>query len=88
MLLENCPTCEGNGMIKSSQTTCYEIFRDIVRIAKKTRSRKITVTVNPQVMNKMYEEEAELEKLEKTIDKTIIIKMQEGFHPEFYEIIV
>lgn len=87
MLLENCPTCEGNGMIKSPQTICYEIFRDIVRIAKKTRSKKITVTVNPQVMNKMYEEEAELEKLEKTIDKNIIVKMQDGFHPEFYEIV-
>ncbi len=87
MLLEPCPMCEGNGMIKSPQTICYEIFRTIPRIAKKTRSKKLIITVHPSIMNKIYEEEGALEKLEKTTHKNIIIKMQESFHPEFYEII-
>jgi ribonuclease G len=86
MLMENCPLCEGNGLIKSSQTICFEIFRKILKTSKKTRSKKITIIVHPQVMNKIYEEEANIEKLEKKINKKIIFKMQDSFHPESYEI--
>ncbi|MHB1645639.1 MAG: Rne/Rng family ribonuclease [bacterium] len=86
MLMENCPLCEGNGLIKSSQTICFEIFRKILKTSKKTRSKKITVTVHPQVMNKIYEEETNIEKLENKIGKKILFKMQDSFHPETYEI--
>src|SRR4029450_3958093 len=26
-----CPSCEGRGFVKSPETVCHEIFRDIVR---------------------------------------------------------
>ena len=37
-------------------------------------------------MNKIYEEEANIEKLEDKIGKKILFKMQDSFHPETYEI--
>jgi Ribonucleases G and E len=84
--LEQCPMCEGLGMIKSPQTICFEIFRSIPAYAKKTRSKKITITVHSHIMNKLYEYEKELKELEAAINKTIIIKMQDSFYPEYFEI--
>jgi len=28
-----CPTCEGRGFVKTTETVCYEIFREILRQA-------------------------------------------------------
>ncbi|MCL4542452.1 MAG: Rne/Rng family ribonuclease [Deltaproteobacteria bacterium] len=84
--LEQCPMCEGQGSIKSPQTICFEIFRAVSSYAKKTVSKKITVTVHSYIMNKLYEYEKELEKLEARVNKKITIKMQDSFYPEYFEI--
>jgi len=85
--LEHCPMCEGSGMVKSAQTICFEILRAVSSFAKKTRARKITVTVNPSIMGKLYENEKMINTLETEIKKKINIKMQDGFHPEYFEIL-
>jgi ribonuclease G len=85
--LEHCPMCEGSGMIKSAQTICFEVLRAVSAFAKKTKARKITVTVNPSVMSKLYENEKMLNALESKIKKKINIKMQDGFYPEYFEIL-
>lgn len=84
--LEQCPMCEGSGMIKSTQTICFELLRAIAVHAKRTRAKKITATVHPNVMNKLYENEKELKMLEKKINKTIVIKMRDSFYTEYFEI--
>jgi ribonuclease G len=34
VLCQPCPVCEGRGMVKTPQTVCYEIFREILREAR------------------------------------------------------
>ncbi len=84
--LEQCPMCEGSGMIKSTQTICFEVLRAVSNHAKRTRAKKITATVHPSVMNKLYENEKTIKALEEKINKAINIKMQDGFYPEYFEI--
>jgi len=84
--LEQCPMCEGLGVIKSPQTICFEIFRGVSLHAKKTMSKKITVTVHSYIMNKLYEYDKELEQLESEINKKVVIQMQDSFYPEYFEI--
>lgn len=84
--LEHCSVCEGSGLVKSSQTVYYEILRALAAKAKKSRAKKITVTVNPNVMNKFYENENELKLLEEKTNKTITVKMNDGFYQEYFEI--
>ena len=84
--LEHCPACEGSGMIKSSQTVCFELLRAVAVRAKKSRAKKMNVTVHPNIMNKLYENEKELKLLEEKINKTINIKMNDGFFQDYFEI--
>ncbi|MGA1693263.1 MAG: Rne/Rng family ribonuclease, partial [Burkholderiaceae bacterium] len=57
-LSQTCPTCEGQGRIKTAQTICYEILREIARMAKQFQPREFRVMANPEVIERFLEEEA------------------------------
>ncbi len=87
-LCEPCSYCEGRGHIKSPTSVCYEIFREIRRIATSSRDEKIMVTVNPNVATLFYDEEREVvDDLEREYRKKIIIKSDSELHLEEYEIV-
>ena len=88
ILCEPCPYCEGKGAIKSKITLCYEIFRELEREAANNPSKVLCVMANPDVANLLLEDEKNtLEKLEKNLKKSIIIKVDRSLHQENYEII-
>ncbi len=85
VLLEECPYCKGKGSVKSKQTVCYEIFREIER--RSFSKNQITVSVNPEVAFFMREREKEsIDYLEKKLNKKISILPKEEFHIEKFEI--
>ena len=87
-LCQLCIYCEGKGLIKSSTTICYEIFREIARVALSEPGKKIMVSVHPDVADMLYDEEsAGIEELEKTYQKRIIIKTDFDNHIEQYDIV-
>ncbi|MFQ6672304.1 MAG: ribonuclease E/G, partial [Candidatus Tectimicrobiota bacterium] len=75
-LCEPCSYCEGKGLIKSAETVCFEIFREINRLAAQPLTgRKLVLTVHPKVAELFFNEEAaSLEHLEKALGKRIVIK--------------
>ena len=46
---EPCPNCDGTGLIASMETVITTLERWIKRFASKTRERRLTLTVNPEV---------------------------------------
>jgi len=88
ILSEPCPYCEGAGLIKSKTTICYDIFREIERTSSALGGHSITVEVNPEVADLLYEEErGTVEELEKRLKKKILIKGKPGFHQEQFNLI-
>lgn len=88
-LSESCFYCEGRGTIKSKQTVCYEIFRDIEREPPPVSEgdTNISVIVNPEIGDVLKEEEQQsIMDLEKRISRRIIIISKKDFHMEQYEI--
>jgi len=67
MLCEPCPTCLGRGRVKTSETVCHEIFREIVRHTSQFDFQKILVLAHPEVIETMLDDEsssfAELESM-------------------------
>ena len=39
LLCESCPTCQGRGFVKTAETVCYEIFREILRYTRAYESK-------------------------------------------------
>jgi ribonuclease G len=86
-MCEPCIYCDGEGLLKSRRTICYEIFRRISRNARKMPGARVTVIVNPKVAAMMLKDEAAtIEHLEGEVHKRLAIVPTQDFHLEKYEI--
>lgn len=86
-LSQTCPTCEGQGRIKTAQTICYEILREIARMAKQFQPREFRVMANPEVIERFLEEEAGfLNALIDEIGKPITLSVEGEISPGGYDI--
>jgi len=88
ILCEPCAYCDGAGYVKSTTTICYDIFREIERVASGLAGATIMVDVNPEVADLLYDEERMgIEHLERKLNKKIVIKATEGLHQDQFEIV-
>ena len=86
-LCEPCPYCEGKGYVRSKQSICYDIFREIRGEAPSLPGTRVIVSTHPEVADLLYDEErAGIEELERRLNKRIIIKAKPQFHQEQFEI--
>jgi ribonuclease G len=67
MLCDPCPACSGRGHVKSAETVCYEIFREILRQHRQFPFGELVVLAHDDVVEMLLDEEsgtfAELESL-------------------------
>lgn len=88
-LCQPCEYCDGRGMVKSATTICFEILRKISKELGKVSGRKVMVSVNPVIADKLYEEESKaIEELERIHRKKLVIKTDFDSHLEEYDIMV
>jgi ribonuclease G len=89
VLCEPCPTCQGRGMIKTAQTVCYEIFREILREARQYGAEEYVVLASQAVVDLLLDEEAaSLMKLQEFIGKTIRLKVEPLYSQEQYDVVL
>lgn len=88
-LCEPCPVCDGRGVLKTAQTVCYQIFRDVLREARKYHANAYTVVASPLVVDMLIEDEASgLADLEEFINSSITLRADNTFHQEQYDIVL
>jgi len=89
VLCEPCPVCSGRGTIKTAQTVCYEIFRDIIREARQFDGEEYRVMASQIVIDMLLDEEAEgLEKLQEFIQKPIHLQVEPLYHQEEFDVVL
>ncbi len=89
MLCEPCPVCAGRGQVKSAETVCYEIFREILRDARAYDNQKFLVLASAVVVDRLLDEEAAyVADLEAFIGRTIEFQVENLFTQEQYDIVL
>ncbi|WP_457664827.1 ribonuclease G [Thiolapillus sp.] len=89
VLCNDCPTCNGRGYIKTAETTCYEIFREILREARQFESQSLLVLASPEVVDRLLDEESqELAELEQFIGKPIRLQAETLYTQEQYDVVL
>jgi ribonuclease G len=58
LMCEPCRACEGRGFIKTAETVCNEIFREIVRQSRQPAARELLILAHPDVVERLLEVEA------------------------------
>jgi len=87
VLCEPCSYCDGEGYLKSKQTICYEVLRDLERQRKDFYGRKVLVMAHPEVAAMFYDEErAALERVEERMHALVSVKADLNLHLENYDI--
>lgn len=58
ILCETCATCGGRGMIKTAESMCLEIFREIIREVRQYNVQDLLVLASNEVVEMLLDEEA------------------------------
>ena len=89
ILCEPCPVCQGRGEIKTPQTICYEIMRDIMREAKQFSPKEFRILASQIVVDLFLEEESQhLAALGDMIEKPVSLQVEPGYAQWQYEVIL
>jgi ribonuclease G len=89
VLCEPCPTCQGRGEVKTAQTVCYEILREIVREARQFNAREYRILAAQQVIDLFLDEESQsLAQLSDFIGKTVSLQVETTYSQEQYDVIL
>lgn len=87
VLCEPCHVCRGRGTIKTVQTVCYEILREILSENRCYKAGGYTIVAAPAVIDLMLDEEASsLADLQDFIDRPIALKPDPYYQQQQYDI--
>lgn len=89
VLCEACPTCGGRGTIKTTETICYEILREILREARQFEANQYLVIATQEVVDRLMDEEsASVAELEAFIGKPIKFQAELLYMREQFDVVM
>jgi len=89
VLCEACPVCEGRGALKTAQTVCYEILREILRSERQFSAKEYRILASQKVIDLFLDEEADsLTQLGDFIGKPISMQVETAYMQEQYDVIL
>jgi ribonuclease G len=88
ILCEECPTCGGRASLKTPETVCYEIFREILRESRQFDAQQLLVLASQEVVDLLLDEESDsLAELEAFIGKPIKYQVEALYTQEQYDVV-
>ncbi|WP_430738171.1 Rne/Rng family ribonuclease [Psychrobacter sp. VH5] len=89
-LCEPCSTCQGRGFVKTAETVCFEIFREIMRCARTYNSpKKFTVVAHAAVIDLLLTSESDtVADLEYLLGRVITFDVENLYTQEQYDIVL
>ena len=89
ILCESCPTCNARGTIKTAETVCYEIFREILREVRQFDAKKLLVVASTTVVDMLLDDESNsVAELEEFIGRPISFQVESIYTQEQYDIVL
>ena len=84
-----CPTCSGGGRVRTPETVCYEIFREILREARQFDTERLLVLASQDVVDTLVDEESTaFAELEEFIGKPITLQVESLYTQEQYDVVL
>jgi ribonuclease G len=89
VLCQACPTCEGRGFVKTAETVCYEVFREIQRQARQFECQELMVLAHQDVIERLLDEESTaLGELELSTGKPIRLQTEALYTVDQYDVVL
>ena len=89
LLCAPCPSCEGRGFVRTPETVCNEIFREIVRQSRQFASRELLILAHQDVVDRLLDEEsATLGELEAQVGRPIRLQVEALYGVDQYDVVL
>ncbi len=89
VLCSECPVCSGRGSMKTVETVCYEIMREIVRVNRAYAAARFVVYASAAVAEALLNEESHaLAELEVFISKQVKVMTEPLYHQEQFDVVM
>ena len=83
-----CSICEGRGTQKSTETVCYEIFREILRVARAVENDVLLVMASQVVVDRLQGEESDtVTDLQELVAKTVKLEVEPMYTQEQFDVV-
>jgi ribonuclease G len=84
-----CPTCGGEGVIKSEETLAIEFERRMRDLAKETKAEAVLIQMNPRVSAEFTRDQARvLRAIEDDTGKLFVFEGSEGLHLDHFAVVL
>lgn len=90
VMCEPCPVCGGRGEIKTAQTVCYEILREVIRECRQYAQAKSFKILGSQSVIDMFleNESGALELLQEVVQKPVSLEVESSYTQEQYDVVI
>jgi ribonuclease G len=89
VLCHDCPTCNGRGTVKTVETVCYEILREIVRVHHAYDSDRFLVYASAAVGEALKSEESHaLAEVEIFVGKQVKVQIEPLYSQEQFDVVM
>jgi ribonuclease G len=89
IMCQPCATCGGRGSVKTPETVCYEIFREILRQHRQFDVRELVVLAHQDVVEMLLDEESgSLAELSEATGKPIRLQAESQYAPDQFDVVL
>ena len=89
MMCAPCAACEGKGYIKTAETVCLEIYREIQRKALKFKGKDCLIMASQTVIDRLLDEDAMcIAELSSALDCRIRLQVEASYTQEQFDVVV
>ncbi|MFN7972250.1 MAG: Rne/Rng family ribonuclease [Acidobacteriota bacterium] len=86
-LSQGCPYCDGSGRVKSVETVCYDIGRELGKLSASLDGGELVIRAHPEVAKALHSPYGRIVKdLEARLRVPIVVKADRQLHHEQYDI--
>jgi ribonuclease G len=89
LMCEPCPVCSGRGVVKTAETVCLEVFREIMRSGRQFEAGKFLVLASSEVVDLVLDEHSTtVAELEELMGRSIRFQREEQYTQEQYDVVL
>jgi ribonuclease G len=89
LLCAPCPSCEGRGFVRTPETVCHEIFREIVRQSRQFQSKELLILAHQSVIDRLLDDDsAVLAELEHQVGRPIRLQVEALYGFDQYDVVL
>ncbi len=89
VLCQSCPTCKGSGYVRTAETVCYDVHREILRQHRQFNFDELMILAHQDVVELFLDEESGgLAELEEMIGKPIRLQSESLYAQHQFDVVL